>query len=378
MPLSRRNFLGTVGAAAATAALVRFPFAEDMGFAQETQAPRPVATERPVLLNANENPYGPPDSVRQAAVAALTRAQRYPDREANVLAERIAAHHKVPVEQVVLGCGSTEILKLAANAFVTRSRKLVMASPTFEAIGAYAAPTGPVTSVALTPDYAHDLDRMLRSASSDTGVVYICNPNNPTGGLTPRADIEQFLRKLPGSVVVVLDEAYHHFAVGQNGYASFLDQPVDDPRLIVARTFSKVYGMAGLRLGYGVTSKKVADEMRRWLLEDNINMISARCGVAALDDAEAVPNGVRRITADREEFLRQAQARGIKTIPSCTNFVMMDSRRPAEQVIRHFRDNGILIGRNFHMNTYVRISLGLPAEMSLFWKTWDAQAQVSS
>ncbi len=376
MPLSRRHFLGTVGAAAATAALVRFPFAEDMGFAQE--APRPVATERPVLLNANENPYGPAQSVRQAAVAALTRAQRYPDREAGLLADRVAAYHKVPVEQVVLGCGSTEILKLAANAFVTPSRRLVIASPTFEAMGAYADSTGPVTAVPLTADYAHDLDRMLRSASSGTGVVYICNPNNPTGTLTPRSDIEQFLRKLPANVVVVLDEAYHHFAAGQSGYASFLDQPVDDPRLIVARTFSKVYGMAGLRLGYGITSKKVADAMRRWLLQDNVNMISARCGVAALDDPEAVPNGVRRITADREEFLRQAQARGLKTIPSCTNFVMMDSRRPAEQVIKHFRENGILIGRNFHMNSYVRISLGLPAEMALFWKVWDAQPQSSS
>jgi histidinol-phosphate aminotransferase len=155
-------------------------------------------------------------------------------------------------------------------------------------------------------------------------------------------------------------------------YASFIDRPLDDERVIVARTFSKVYGLAGLRLGYAVASPKVIHQIRRFATEDNINAIVTQAAAAALDDVDAVNNSTQRNTDDRQEFFNQAMARGLKPIDSHANFVMMNTFHPAEEVIQHFRLSNILIGRRFPpMDTYIRISLGSPEEMRAFWRTWD-------
>jgi histidinol-phosphate aminotransferase len=190
--------------------------------------------------------------------------------------------------------------------------------------------------------------------------------------LTPRKDLENFISTLPASTFVVIDEAYHHFA-GQSGmYASFIDRPLDDERVIVTRTFSKVYGIAGLRLGYAVASPKVIEQMRKFATEDNINAIVTQAAAAALDDVDAVNNFIRLNTDDRQEFFNQAMARALKPIDSHANFVMMNTFHPAEELIQHFRKNDILIGRRFPpMDTYIRISLGRPEEMRAFWRTWD-------
>jgi histidinol-phosphate aminotransferase len=155
-------------------------------------------------------------------------------------------------------------------------------------------------------------------------------------------------------------------------YASFIDHPLDDERVIVTRTFSKVYGLAGLRLGYAVASPKVIQEMRKFGTEDNINAIVTQAAVAALDDADGVSASVRRNADDRQEFFNQAMARALKPIDSHANFVMMNTLHPAKEVIQHFRKNNILIGRCFPpMDTYIRISLGRQEEMLAFWSTWD-------
>jgi histidinol-phosphate aminotransferase len=213
---------------------------------------------------------------------------------------------------------------------------------------------------------------MLAHANASTTLVYICNPNNPTASLTPRKDVEDFISNLPMSTFVVIDEAYHHYA-GQSGmYASFIDCPLDDERVIVTRTFSKVYGLAGLRMGYAVASPKIIQQMRRFVTEDNVNAIVTRVAAVALDDVDAVNDFIRRTTDDRQEFFNQAMARALKPIDSHANFVIMNTFHPAEEVIQHFRKNNILIGRRFPpMDTYIRISLGRPEEMRAFWRTWD-------
>ncbi len=213
---------------------------------------------------------------------------------------------------------------------------------------------------------------MLAHANASTTLVYICNPNNPTASLTPRKDLEDFISNLPMATFVVIDEAYHHYA-GQSGmYASFIDCPLDDERVIVTRTFSKVYGLAGLRMGYAVASPKIIQQMRRFVTEDNVNAIVTRVAAVALDDVDAVNDFIRRTTDDRQEFFNQAMARALKPIDSHANFVIMNTFHPAEEVIQHFRKNNILIGRRFPpMDTYIRISLGRPEEMRAFWRTWD-------
>src|SRR5215470_4457358 len=262
--LTRRSFVKAAGLGAAVAAS-SFP-REFLSWAEPPRVPQPGG---PVLLNSNENAYGPFPSVL-ALNNPFQDANRYPDHHSDLLSQRLAALHKVSADQVVTGCGSTEILRMAANAFTGPGRKAIMAAPTFEAIGSYCSVVhADVVKVPLAANFAHDLGAMLRAAGPDTGLVYICNPNNPTGNLTPRADLEDFISKLPAKTHVLIDEAYHDFVPPGPDYASFIDRPLhDDSRVIVARTFSKVYGLAGMRLGYGVAAKETIAEMKPYRTED--------------------------------------------------------------------------------------------------------------
>lgn len=368
--VSRRQFLTTTAAGAAAAAVLPLSFPAALA---ALEPPRVPQAGGPILLNSNENAYGPFASARKAAQESLALAMRYPDHQRDTLIEQIAAHHKVKPEQVTLGAGSTEILRAAAEAFTGQGRKAVTAAPTFEALGGYAKRRGnEVVTVPLRADYGHDLEAMAAQSDAATGLVYVCNPNNPTASLTPRAEIEAFLGKLPKNTLVLIDEAYHHFALGAPGYESFLDRPVDDERVIVARTFSKIYGMAGLRLGYAVAAPKVAEQLNRLEAWDNANVVVLAAGAASLSDMAAMRAAAGRNATDRSTFVAKAQARKLAPIPSYANFFMMDAGRPAHAVIEHFKANGILIGRPFPpMDTFVRISLGLPPEMRRFWEVWD-------
>ena len=326
-----------------------------------------------IRLHSNENAYGPSPRVLDTLRASLSTANRYPRLEYPLLVERIAALHRVKPEQVLLGCGSTEMLRTAAFAFLGGGKQLIQASPTFEAIGHYATVAGAhVLSVPLASSFAHDLETMLARVSPSTLLVYICNPNNPTASLTPRKDLELFISKLPASTRVVIDEAYHHYAGRSGMYASFVDHPLGDEKVIVTRTFSKVYGLAGMRLGYAVAAPEVIKQMRKFTSEDNINAAVTQAAIAAVDDAQSVQHFVELNSNDRQEFFNQAMARALKPIDSHANFVMMNSFHPADEVAEHFRKNNILIGRPFPpMNIYIRVSLGRPDEMQAFWQVWD-------
>ena len=371
MITSRRDFLRSLGAGTA-AGVMHWPLTDHLRAAR-FEPSRPGQDDGLIRLNSNENAYGSSPKVVEVMKSSIGSANRYPRMEYKSLAERIATANRVKPEQVLIGCGSTEILRMAAFAFLGNGRHLIQASPTFEAIEHYARAAGSeAISVRLTSGFVHDLDAMLARATASTTLVYICNPNNPTATLTPRKDVENFITKLPASTFVIIDEAYHHYA-GQSGmYASFIDRPLDDERVIVARTFSKVYGLAGLRLGYAVASPKIIERMRKFAIEDNINAIVTQAAGAALEDTDAIDAFIQRNTDDRQEFFNQAMARALKPIDSHANFVMMNTFHPADEVIEHFRKNNILIGRRFPpMDTYIRISLGRPEEMRAFWRTWD-------
>jgi histidinol-phosphate aminotransferase len=375
MSVSRRSFLRNVGiGAAAAGAVSALPLSESLLFAGEPT--RAARTGGPILLNSNENAYGAFPSVHAAMQRGLEVCNRYPEDDAFV--ERVAALHKVKAEQVLVGCGSTEILKIAASAFIGPGKKLVQASPTFEVLGwTYARAAGAeVVRVPLAKNSAHDLDAMLAACGAETGLVYICNPNNPTASLTPRSDLDTFLKKLPAGVVVLMDEAYHHF-VDSPDYTSYLDRPAEDERVLVARTFSKVYGLAGARLGYSVAPLKLTEAMRPHRLWDNANQMVLHGATAGLDDSVAMHAAVQRNARDRAEFVRQAQARKVSLVPSQANFVMMHTGRPVREVIAHFRQQNILVGRPFPpMETHLRVSLGRPAEMQAFWKAWDQMPRI--
>ena len=362
MPITRRNFFRNLAAGAAVTA--GFPPLADLASSE----PR-----GPIILSRNENAYGPSQKVIASMQDSLTYANRYPDPAVNALHERIAKSHSIKPEQLVLGCGSGEILSIAASTFLGPGKTLITAVPTFEAIGRCAKALGAdVVEIPLAKNYSHDLAAILKRADATTGLVYICNPNNPTGSLTPRLDLEAFLRELPRTTTVLIDEAYHHYVERTADYSSFIDNPISDDRVIVARTFSKVFGLAGIRVGYAVGAPERMQALAARRLPEGLNAVGARAALVAYDDLEYVQLSAKRNADDRQEFFKQANARMVRGIDSHTNFAMLKTGRMAVDVIEHFKKNNVLIARLFpSMNTYVRVSFGTPREMKEFWRVWD-------
>lgn len=373
MLLSRRRFLHMASGIAS--ALGTLPLTAQ---ALRTLEAAPATTlDFPIRLDSNENPYGPSPKVLECMRNSLPMANRYPFHEYPGLVQRIAALHNVKPECVLVGCGSSEILRVAAVALLAPSKKFVQPLPTFETAERYARLAGAeVLSVPLDSRFAHDLDGMLTHIDAATPLVYICNPNNPTGSLTPRDALENFFAKLPATTTVLIDEAYHHYALQTPGYSSFLDQPIADARIIVCRTFSKVYGLAGMRLGYAIAPPKLIAQLRPHITPISVNAVVIRCAHVALDDTERAQECVKKNDSARQEFFAQAAARGLKPINSCANFVMVDVHRPTKQVVEYFRNNNVWIGRDFPpLETSIRVTLGKPEEMKEFWRVYDLQAQ---
>jgi histidinol-phosphate aminotransferase len=383
MSISRRKLLRNLGAGAifgaAAPALRGLPLApatETALWGNSALAGEPAGGAggaAPILLYRNENPYGPSEKVLAVLRESAASSNRYPRTEYDTLTDKLAALHQVKREQIVLGCGSGEILCMAAFAFLKPGKKLVQAAPTFPALGKLAEAAGvEVADVPLNKRYEHDLSVMLDRARSSTGLVYIVNPNNPTGTITPRKDIEAFISRLPSGVIVLIDEAYHHFASPSASYESFLDRPIGDPRVIVSRTFSKIYGLAGMRIGYAVATPEIARRFDAAFPRWSVSVVSARAASAALDDVDYVHLGIKRNDDDRQEFMNQVNGHMLRAIDSQTNFVMVNPMRPPDEVIEHLKKNNILIGPRYPvLDKYIRVSLGTPSEMQAFWRAWD-------
>jgi histidinol-phosphate aminotransferase len=220
---------------------------------------------------------------------------------------------------------------------------------------------------------------MLRACDSATGLVYICTPHNPTGTVTRRAEIDAFLERRPAHSVVVIDEAYHEYVLPSRETLSFIERPATDDRVIVVRTFSKIHGLAGLRVGYAITSTRLAEEMTSRGLSLSVSGIAATAAIAALDDHEHVRDSQRRNADDRQEFYNKANARMLRVLDSQTNFVMLDTARPAVNVVAHFRAHGLTLPPPpARYDRYVRVSMGTLAEMTEFWRVWDLMPVIHS
>lgn len=329
-----------------------------------------------IHLNYNESPYRPFEKSIQNAVFEINK---YPDEPHQRLINQIASYHSISTDQILVSNGLSSLLRTIAEAYLKPENTLIVAYPTFEYLEIYAANHGAnVIKVPLNKDYEHDLEAILAKADASTTLVYICNPNNPTGTITPRKKIEEFINKLPSHTLVLIDEAYHHFADSKE-YQSFIDKPISDPRIIVGRTFSKAYGMAGGRLGYIVASPHIIKKLTPYEAFDATNTISLEAGIAALKDEASLKKTMHRIISARESFYLEASLRGIKTIPSQGNFVMLDlNGKSITEVIKHFANNKILVGRPFPpYTTHLRVSIGQPADMTAFWKAWDQMAKGS-
>jgi histidinol-phosphate aminotransferase len=360
--MTRRGFGAALGAAAGAVVLQR-------GLAPAA-AEASIALGQPadaIQLNSNENPYGPSAATREAAARSLDVAGRYPDAREDELRGAVAKVHGVAPEQIQLGCGSSDILRMAVAAFLGPDRKVIAAEPTFEAVLAYNRVTGArAVKVPLDNAFRHDLQRMAAACDAATGLVYICNPNNPTGTIVTAEELTAFLMRVPPSATVLLDEAYHHF-VEDPGYRSGQDLLAAHPNLIVVRTFSKIYGMAGMRLGYAVAAKEKVEALGRFASFSNTNAAVLAAALASLAEPELVPRMKRRLNDTRKWLTGQLTADGRRFIQSEANFVMIDTGRDVAPLIASFAAGKILVGRRFpSMPTWLRVSVGTPAEMAAF------------
>ena len=363
MSISRRRFAQLLGAGAAVA-VVR----PHLSFAKPTQSvgASSTASGNIVRLSANENPFGPSPKAFQAITDSFGLACRYPDEHNNVLIEKLAKLNDVNHDQILLGDGSSEILKLCAETFTGKTRgTLVAADPTFEPILQQAGLNGAeVVKVPLTPSFAHDLPKTL--AAAKRGLIYVCNPNNPTASITPKNELTDFIGKTPRETMILVDEAYFHYADSPD-YESVIPLVKDHPNLIVSRTFSKIYGMAGLRCGYCVAQKETLEQLRAHQMWDSVNIMALAAASAGLDDPDQVPNGQRLNNEAKTFTIDELDKLGYKTIPSQANFIMFDCKRPVVPLIQALKQRNVQVGRLFPaLPNYMRLTIGKKSEMETF------------
>lgn len=357
--ISRRRFAQLLGAGAACA--VARPI---LSVAAETAAE--PAAGGVVRLSSNENSYGPSQKALEAMTRSFNLACRYPDDHAEGLIDGLAQLNGVNRDQILLGDGSGEILKLCAETFTgPKQGALVAADPTFEAILNHATAKGAkVVKVPLTNNYAHDLEKM--AAEAKDGLIYVCNPNNPTASITPKDSLGEFIAKVSPKTMILVDEAYFHFA-DSSDYESVIPLVKDHPNLLVARTFSKVYGMAGLRCGYCIGQRKAIEELRAYQPWDSVNIMAIVAALASLNDPAQVENG-RRLNHEAKIFVTgELNTMGYQSIPSQANFFMVDVKRPVVPLIQAMKKQNVEVGRLFPaMPNHMRVTVGKKTEMESF------------
>jgi histidinol-phosphate aminotransferase len=371
--LSRRGFVG--GLATAVGYLSLNPASTAWAQAISTATPSPARNQRTedeydafAKLANNENPYGPPDSVIKAMTHAFKYANRYGYPDGGIVGA-IANHHGVKTENIMLGAGSGEILDVSCTALLLGGKKIVGSDPSYAILYQHATNLKAETiKVPLLEDFRQDIPAIIRTTkanSQDVGFVYLCNPNNPTGRTVSKQEVKQLLDELPPEIPVLIDEAYHHF-VEDSSYATAVPYVLEGRQVIVARTFSKIVGLAGMRLGYAVAPRELLQRMRPYAT-GSVNASVKWGGVAALKDTESMAR-VKKVTiALRNKTTGDLKAMGYASIPSEANFFMVHIRRPVRPVIDEFRKRGVLVGRPFPpLTEHLRVSVGTADEMSRF------------
>ncbi len=355
--VSRRMFARLLGAGAALAAV---PF--DLRSGTE---PAAVPEVGPLRLSYNENHYGLSPSARAALASLSDSAWMYPDEHEEALRVDLARANGVKAEWILLGNGSSEVLQLAALAALSPSRSVVMANPTFELMAMHAAAVGAkIVKVPLTTDWAHDLPTMVK-ASPGAGILYICNPNNPTASITPKEVIRQAIVDLSPSTMIIVDEAYAHYA--SNAFESMIPLVQKHENLIVLRTFSKIYGMAGLRCGFAVAQPSTIARLQKRQAANDMNLAALLAARASLKDDQYIVESRRRNASVRAATTKKLTEMGFRTIPSEANFFMVDLGRDLRPVRAAMRDRGILVGRPFSpMIHYLRVTIGTEPQMRRF------------
>lgn len=371
---SRRGFIRIVSSVGAGTLLGCTPNTSRLSSKPKTLPASGSKITLPLRLHSNENPYGPFTGALSAIQNIAGKSNYYASDSKAALKNALAEHYRLNKEQVLLGCGSIELLKIMTEVFCSPALPPVIPEPIFEAIDYYASlsQTHPI-KVPLTRDFQHDLDQMAAICLKSEAMVYICNPANPTGTIVQKDAMEQFLVRVPENTIVVVDEAYAEYTDRSDFESCVKHVRRDRPNLVVLRTFSKLYGLAGLRIGYALGPKHLIQAMASHRLWNNVNQAGAAAALASLRDKQSMSIVRQQNARVRQAFYKEVKKLGIQYIPSETSFVMLNVKRPAIEMIPAFRKNQILVGRPIpSLPKYLRITLGTGEEMRYFLKVLKA------
>ncbi len=314
-----------------------------------------------VKLASNENPYGPSPRALEAARAALSEVHRYPDAAAHRLRHRLAEHHGISADEIVHGNGSNELIELLVRTFTTAAHHLVYAAPSFVVYQSAALVHGVSATAVPLRDETHDLDAMLAAIRPETRLVFVANPNNPTGTHVGREALGRFLRAVPESVIVAVDEAYVEFADAPD-FSNALELRSLRENLVVLRTFSKAYALAGLRVGYAVAPRRIVDYLGRVRAPFNVSLVAQAAAVAALGDREHLERSVAATCAERARLAERLTALGVAVTPSQANFIYFDVDRDARVVYERLLALGVIVRAFAPLPTKLRLTVGTPRE----------------
>lgn len=320
-----------------------------------------------IKLASNESPLGPSPQALAAARAALGECARYPDGGGFELKRALAAKLGVVPAQITLGNGSNDVLEFVVRAFVTPQDEVIYSQHAFAVYELATRAVGAKPVVTPARDWGHDLAAMRAAVGARTRLVFIANPNNPTGTWVTASALEDFVRGLPQHVLAVIDEAYFEY-VAERDYPNAVTWVARYPNLIVARTFSKAYGLAGVRVGYGISSPEIADFLNRVRQPFNVNSVALAAAAAALADSAHLARAIEINRTGMRELAAGLRALNIDYIPSAGNFVCIDLGRPAAAIYEALLRCGVIVRpiANYGMPNHLRVTVGLPAENERF------------
>jgi len=368
---TRRAFAARIGFAAAAARLM-----PEMAYAQRAAVKVGDLPKDMVWLNANENPLGPPQVSIAAMQQVLPTSGRYHYQEFADIYAAIAKSEDLTPEQIVTGCGSSEVLHTTVDMFTSPTRPLISVTPAYELPIEVARALGrPVVLSKLRDDYTADVRKLAEEADKARGgLIYLCNPNNPTSAMTTADDVKWLVNNLPSNTMLMVDEAYIHFGESPQLQTAlpYVRQGKD---VIVARTYSKIYGMAGLRVGFAAAKPEIIARLAP-LRINVVSIVSARAVVAALGDQQTMlPERKASLAHTRRELCAWLRERNVKFIEPHANFIMIDTGRSAREFINTMPKMGVAPGRPFPpLDNMLRVSIGTDAEMAkfrdVFWKVY--------
>jgi histidinol-phosphate aminotransferase len=331
---------------------------------------RRYGLEQVVKLASNEFPLPPFPEVREVVLQALDRLQRYPDGFSTDLRQALAAVYDQSAEQITVGCGTCELLYLLAHAVLERGDEVVLATPSFTSYRDVIDIRGAVPVAVPLKDHAHDLEAMAAAITPCTRMVFVCNPNNPTGTYLPSAAVKRFVEHVPEDVMVVIDEAYIEFVTAADREGS-LEIQKDHDNVVILRTFSKIYGLCGLRTGYGICAPEVKQAVDKVRQPFNVNLLGQLAAVEALKHPDQVAGRRETNARLRDHLVARLAERGRATVPTQANFMLVDIndlRHPQEQVCEALLSMGAIVrdGNALGCPGWARVTVGTEDEIEFF------------